>query len=71
MFKISVFPMFLFCSGAVKKYPKNRMLGRRQVTDGKVKITSFFYMFYFDCTALHCTVLVLFSETKLLFCLGW
>ncbi|GJN25360.1 hypothetical protein PR202_gb13179 [Eleusine coracana subsp. coracana] len=24
-----------FFSGAVKKYPKNRMLGRRQVTDGK------------------------------------
>jgi long-chain acyl-CoA synthetase len=26
-----------YCSGAVKKYPKNSMLGRRQVTDGKVK----------------------------------
>jgi hypothetical protein len=30
--KISI----LFSSEAVKKYPQNPMLGRRQVTDGKV-----------------------------------
>jgi hypothetical protein len=28
--------LFCSCSGAVKKYPKNRMLGQRQVSDGKV-----------------------------------
>lgn len=28
--------VILFSSEAVKKYPQNPMLGRRQVTDGKV-----------------------------------
>jgi len=49
---LKIFSFFFFCSsgGAVKKYPKNRMLGNRQVTDGKVK--SSHYIFYFDCKLL-------------------
>jgi hypothetical protein len=36
---LPIFFFFLFCScsGAVKKYPNNRMLGRRKVSDGKVE----------------------------------
>ena len=58
LLKVSFF--FCSCSGAVKKYPKNMMLGQRQVTDGKVK--SSLCMFYFDCN-----LLVLLSEIKLIF----
>jgi hypothetical protein len=53
VFSDNVAQSFLFfcsCSGAVKKYPKNRMLGQRQVTDGKVK--SSLCLFYFDCNLL-------------------
>lgn len=35
---------FSSCSEAVKKYPKNRMLGQRQVSDGKVKQSSSYVM---------------------------
>jgi hypothetical protein len=37
---VPISPFFLLLwsrSGAVKKYPTNRMVGQRQVTDGKVK----------------------------------